>query len=80
MTKPLVGNAAAAEYLGLSESTWTAYRARRKQSHAPEPDRREVVGGYARPVWEPATLDAWKASRPGQGAGGGRKPVERSHD
>jgi len=77
MEKPLVGNAEAAAYVGVSESTWTAYRARDK---APAPDRREVSGGYARPVWDASTLDTWKASRPGQGVGGGRKKVERSHE
>ena len=25
-----------------------------------------------RPWWHPATVDAWQASRPGQGVGGGR--------
>lgn len=34
----------------------------------PKPDN---VFGRS-PVWEPATIDAWLASRPGQGKGGGR--------
>jgi len=61
----LIGNKAAAAYAGVSESTWSAYVAR---DQAPKPDRREIHGGYARPVWDRTTLDAWKAARPGPGA------------
>lgn len=34
----------------------------------PKPD--EIFGRS--PVWKPETIDAWLASRPGQGKGGGR--------
>lgn len=61
----LVGNAAAGAYVGVAEKTWSGYVARRR---APQPDRREIVKGLARPVWKRATLDAWKREQPGQGA------------
>lgn len=71
--KELIGNEAAAEYVGVSVNTWRPYVAR---GHAPPPDRREVKGGHAVPVWRKTTLDRWLRERPGQGVGGGRKPKE----
>jgi hypothetical protein len=44
----LIGNAAAAAYVGLSTDAWRPYVAR---GHAPPPYRREVRGGHALPVW-----------------------------
>jgi predicted DNA-binding transcriptional regulator AlpA len=60
----IVGNAAAAEYVGVSPSTWRAYVAR---GQAPRPDGTEASKGHALPVWRRATLDEWQAARPGQG-------------
>lgn len=64
MTEPLVGNAEAAAYVGVSESTWRGYVTR---TAALKPVRREVRGAVAHPVWERATIDAWQATRRGQG-------------
>ena len=59
------GNEAAAAYVGVAVATWRAYVAR---GQAPKPDRRPLpLRGHALPVWKQATLDAWKASRPGRG-------------
>jgi hypothetical protein len=60
----LIGNRAAAEYVGLAERTWSAYVAR---GHAPGPVRREIDGGHALPVWSRAALDEWQRTRPGRG-------------
>ena len=66
-TKPdeIKGNEEAARYVGVSVNTWRPYVAR---GQAPAPDRREIRGGHALPVWRRATLDSWMASRPGPGA------------
>ena len=61
-----LGVAEAAEYLMVAPATIPAYR--RDDPTFPKPD---VMLGRS-PRWRPATLDAWKASRPGRGAGGGR--------
>ncbi len=63
----IVGNQAAALYCGVSAvSTWRAYVAR---DQAPKPDRREIRGGHAIPVWNRSTLDQYNARprRPGAG-------------
>lgn len=60
----IVGNAAAAEYVGVSVNAWTPYVAR---GQAPKPYDRKVSGGHALPVWRSEDLDEWKASRPGRG-------------
>lgn len=62
--RELVGNAEAADYVGVSLNAWRPYVAR---GQAPAPVRREVQGGHALPVWTTAQLDAWKTSRPGRG-------------
>lgn len=59
------GNEEAARYVGVSVNTWRPYVAR---NQAPRPDRREIQGGHAVPVWKRSTLDKWKANRPGPGA------------
>ncbi len=59
----LIGNAAAAAYLGIPVGTWRPYVNR---NQAPQPDRREIKGGHALPVWRRSTLDGWV--RPGRGA------------
>jgi hypothetical protein len=69
--KELIGNEAAAAYVGVSVNTWRPYVSR---NQAPPPDRREIDRGHAVPVWRKSTLDRWMRSRPGQGAGGGRQP------
>ena len=64
MSKEIRGTEAAAAYAGVAASTWRAYVTR---DQAPEPDRREVDGGHAIPVWSKATLDEWMRTRPGRG-------------
>jgi hypothetical protein len=55
----------AAARVGVTAASWRSYVAR---GDGPKPD-----GHLGRtPWWKPETVDAWKASRPGQGAGGGR--------
>lgn len=73
----VIGNAAAAAYVGVGTSTWSGYVTRLR---APAPIRREVVRGYAQPVWRTTDLDAWMAERPGQGARTDRNGVSRSAD
>jgi hypothetical protein len=65
----------AAAYVGIAASTWRDYASARggNPPRGPAPDGTDVEGGHARPYWYAATLDAWKANRPGQGVGGGRK-------
>lgn len=66
----IVGNKAAAEYLGIAESTWRAYVAR-GQGVKPEP-RRKIVRGHALPKWRRDRLDEWKRTRHGKA---GRPPT-----
>lgn len=63
--KELIGNEEAAKYVGVSVNTWRPYVAR---GTAPTPDRREIQGGHAVPVWRKTTLDRWMRNRPGPGA------------
>ncbi len=56
------GNQAAADYLGISGSTWRSYVAR---GQAPAADGKDE--GFGKDYWLKTTLDAWKASRPGRG-------------
>lgn len=65
----VIGNAAAAAFVGISESAWRAYVAREE---APAPYRREVSGGHALPVWKQRVLQAWLDGRPGSGRWGPR--------
>lgn len=59
-------------------SPGTARKGRGKPHGLPEPDAR--VGGS--PVWFRSTFEAWRAARPGRGAGGGRprKVVEQLNE
>ena len=69
-------NAAAAR-LGWKPKTVTRYSAkdRRERYGFPEPDGH--IGG--RPWWWDTTIDAYKAHRPGKGAGAGR-PRKKAPD
>ena len=67
MEEELIGNEAAAAYVGVSANTWRPYVAR---GQAPPPDRRQGSKGHYLPVWSRATLDAWMRDRPGPGAPG----------
>jgi hypothetical protein len=60
-----VGYGPASRYLGIERNTLSSYVARKI---GPEEDRRIARGGSNFPVFTRAALDAWKASRPGQGA------------
>jgi hypothetical protein len=64
--KVFVGYGPAADYLGLKRNTLSSYVAR---GIGPEalPDR-QAEGQYNLPVFTRESLDAWKESRPGQGA------------
>lgn len=68
----------AAAHVGLKASVWRDYCSSRggRPPRGPTPDGTDVENGHARPYWYAPTLDDWKASRPGQGKGGGRKPRE----
>lgn len=61
-----VGYTSAAKYLGLKRNTLSSYVARGIGPPA-LPDRK-AEGQYNLPVFTRAALDAWKESRPGQGA------------
>jgi hypothetical protein len=61
-----VGYGPAAEYLGLKRNTLSSYVARGIGPQA-KPDR-QAEGQYNLPVFTRESLDAWKESRPGQGA------------
>jgi hypothetical protein len=58
-------HADAAARLGLAASTWRDYYA---DGRTPKPDGHVNDRGHRRPWWRPETLDAWQATRPGQGA------------
>ncbi len=61
MTVDYWGAAEVAAYLGLSAQTIRNYAA---EGRMPEPDVRiGTIGG-----WSKATIDEWKANRPGRGA------------
>lgn len=66
----LLDSAQVAELLGVRPETIARYRSR---GELPAPD---VTLGRS-PGWYRATITAWRAQRPGRGAGGGR-PVSRS--
>ena len=74
--KDVIGNEAAAALVGVAAKTWSGYVARREQTHAPAPYRREVRGSQALPVWRRAEIERWIAARPGPGAPG--KPRKRA--
>jgi hypothetical protein len=57
-----LGTAAAAERAGCAASTWRGYVSR---GYAPKPDGHHDA---RTPWWYEATVDEWKARRPGAGA------------
>ena len=60
-----------ADRLGVKPETVRSYRARGLM-----PDPAAVYGQS--PVWTPEAIEAWIASRPGQGVGGGGKRTPRT--
>jgi hypothetical protein len=60
-----VGHGPAAEYLGLTRNTLSSYSS---AGLGPKISGRKPRGQYYLPVYKRSDLDAWKASRPGQGA------------
>lgn len=61
-----VGYGQAAKYLGIKRNTLSSYVARGIGPKA-KPER-FADGQYNLPVFTKASLDTWKAERPGQGA------------
>lgn len=61
--------AGVAREIGVGQSTVRKYKA---EGRMPKPDI--TIGGS--PGWKPATIAEWKATRPGQGAGGGRPAAD----
>lgn len=61
VVRKLIGKAAA-QHLGIAESTWRAYVAR---DQAPPADGHDEF--YGKPYWLDTTLDRWKDGRPGRG-------------
>ena len=55
----------AAAAAGVSTGTWYGYRSRKV---APPPDGNDIEGAHVRPYWWEATIQTWKANRPGAGA------------
>jgi predicted DNA-binding transcriptional regulator AlpA len=60
-----------AEHIGVKPTTISTYL---YEGQMPEPALR--LGRTRRPVWTRQQIDEWVASRPGQGAGGGRPRKE----
>ncbi len=61
--------AEAAARAGMAASTWRDYTSSRngRPPRGPAPDGVDHDRGHARPWWRAETVDAWIASRPGQG-------------
>jgi hypothetical protein len=64
-TERFVGYGPAAEYLGLQRNTLSSYSAR---GIGPKQCGIQAQGQYNLPVFLREDLDAWRESRPGQGA------------
>jgi hypothetical protein len=75
-----LGQASIARELGVNRHLVGTWRSRYKDTPTPfpEPDAiTEESGGRDVPGWLPGSLPAiraWRASLPGQGTGGGRRP------
>lgn len=65
MPTEYLGTAAVAEHVGLSVATIRSYILK---GIMPEADVIITTPSGALRGWAPATIDAWQASRPGQGA------------
>lgn len=70
---------AAARLAGVTYASFRRYHERAKHNrqagYPPAPGALPAPDYIGRtPVWTRAQLDAWLRSRPGRGAGGGRKP------
>lgn len=63
----IIGNVAAAAYVGVTSGTWRSYVSR---GFAPRPYRREPRKGFYHPVWDSVQLDLWMSARPGPGRWG----------
>ena len=61
-----------AEFLGISPRTVASYAAR---GQMPTPAACSCCGHS--PTWDRAAIETWSESRPGRGAGGGRRPKPR---
>jgi transposase len=78
MTARYLGQAAVARELGVSRHLVGTWRNRYKDTGTPFPEPDAIVDesdGRDVPGWLPESMDAiraWRASLPGQGAGGGR--------
>lgn len=81
MTARYLGQAAIARELGVNRHLVGTWRSRYRDSATPFPKPDAIVDesdGRDVPAWLPESLDAiraWRASLPGQGAGGGRSKV-----
>ena len=66
-SKRRVGSRGAAEIMGMRRKSWGALVSanRRALTGAPAPDGYEEISGH--PWWYVATVEAFRASRPGQG-------------
>lgn len=76
---PYLDTAGVAEMVGVSYYTIRFHlqqaRANRKAGTSKPGDLPEPERTFGRsPVWRRSTIQAWVASRPGRGAGGGRPP------
>lgn len=71
-----------AAHTGLEYTTVRGYHTlatRRRRAHASRPgDLPKPDDHFGQsPAWKISTIDAWLATRPGQGAGGGRPPKHK---
>lgn len=84
MTVRYLGQAAIGRHLGVSRHLVGTWRNRYRDTPTPFPEPDAWTGDgenddKAIPGWLPERMDeirAWKASLPGQGAGGGRRPQD----
>lgn len=82
MATRYLGQASVARELGVTRHLVGTWRSRYKDTETPFPPPDAITeesDGRDVPGWLPETLDtirAWRASLPGQGAGGGRSRKE----
>ena len=88
MTARYLGQAAIARELGVTRHLVGTWRSRYRDTPTPFPEPDVIVDesdGRDVPAWLPGSMDAiraWRASLPGQGAGGGRprKPGQQNQE